>query len=87
MIDVGDDCEFATLIAELIKTLSAFDKGLFVLKVWVTGTELPFIFENHCDFLFLQEGIRITDKEDVLFLWYDTIAYIRVINESKRLKQ
>jgi hypothetical protein len=42
---------------------------------------LPFVFENHCDFLFLQEGIRIEDDRGIYYVPYDCIEYIRVDKE------
>ena len=81
MIELHDDSEFTILIADLIKTLSAFDKGLFNLKIWVNSSELPFEFENSCDFLFLQEGIRIIDGNKVKYIWYDTITHIELVKQ------
>ena len=84
MISVCDDCEFTVLIADVIITLSELEKRephLFTLKIWCNGRDLPFNFENHCDFNFLQEGIRIEDGRAVMYIWYDTIEYIRVDKE------
>lgn len=80
MISVCDDCEYTILFADLIETLSALDK--FILEVYVNGCELPFVFESDNDFHFIQEGVRISDGNDVMYLFYDTIAYVRVCNES-----
>lgn len=81
MISVCDDCEYTVIIADLIITLSDLEKKephLFTLKIWSSGRELPFEFENHCDFNFLQEGIRIEDGRAVMYIYYDTIEYVRV---------
>lgn len=80
MISVAEDCEYAILFADLIETLSRLDK--FVLKIWVNGSELPFEFYSSFDFHFVQEGIRISDGNDVMYVFYDTITYVRVLNES-----
>ena len=84
MIDVCDDCEYTVLIADLIITMNQLQEtppNLFTLKIWTTGRDLPFTFENHCDFHFLQEGIRIEDERAVMYVWYDCIEYIRVDKE------
>ena len=52
MIDVCDDCEYSIVIADLIESLAKLD--MFTLNVWTNMRDLPFVFENHCDFLFLQ---------------------------------
>lgn len=76
MIDVCDDCEYSIVIADLIESLAKLE--MFTLNVWTNMRDLPFVFENHCDFLFLQEGIRIEDDRGIYYVPYDGIEYIRV---------
>jgi len=81
MIDVCDDCEYTITIADLIETLASCDK--FVIRIWLTGSELPFVYNQNHDFIFLQESIRICDGRSVMYIFYDMISYVRVINEDK----
>lgn len=80
MISVCDDCEYTVTIADLIETLAGLDK--YLLKIWVTGSELPFGFDHEYDLHFLQESIRIQRGNVVEYIFYDLISYVRVINES-----
>ena len=77
MIKVCDDCEYTILIADLIETLASLDE--FILKIWITGTELPFTCDDRMDLDFLQEGIRFSNENVVLYIFYDTIATIKVV--------
>ena len=85
MIEVEDECEFVTLIADLIKFIANSDK--FTLKIWVSGSEIPFEFDKECDFLFLQEGFRATrtrtfkyggSEVSTNYIFYDNIVNIQV---------
>lgn len=81
-IEVNDGDEYTVLIADLIKTLAGFDE--FILKVWVNGVELPFkYYSKGTDFLFMQDGIRISWENTAEYLFYDTIAYIEVTGDRK----
>ena len=80
MISVCDDCEYTVTIADLIETLAGLDK--YLLRIWVTVSELPFVFNQGYDLNFLQESIRIQRGNVVEYIFYDLISYVRVINES-----
>lgn len=81
MIELCDDCEYTILIADLIATLGVMDKDnqSFILKIWLTGSELPFEFDSGNHFNFLQEGLRVEDEDKVTYLFYDVIHQIEVI--------
>ena len=83
MIELCDTCEYNILIAGLIATLMQRDKDglLFTLKIWYQGRELPFLFESHCHFEFLQEGLRVDSGKEIFYLWYDTIDCFKVEKE------
>ena len=76
MISVCDDCEFSILVADLIKTLN--DTQKYILKIWLRGTELAFTYTNEWNYHFMQEGVRIMDNEQIDWIFYDEIAFVRV---------
>ena len=78
MIEVKKDSEFTVLVADLIEFLSGCEE--FVLKVWLS-TELPLILTDEYDFLFMQEGLKITtsDGKKTRYIWYDEIKMFEVI--------
>ena len=87
MIELQKDAEFVPLVADLIATLMTRDEmddardRLFTLNIWTNNRDLPFSFESHCHFEFMQEGLRIEDDRAVMYLFYDVIEYIRVDKE------
>lgn len=87
MIELQKDAEFVPLMADLVATLLTRDSmederdRLFTLNIWTNGRDLPFQFESHCHFEFMQEGLRIEDDRAVMYLFYDVIEYIRVDKE------
>lgn len=84
MISKCEDCEYSILIADLMVTLDSAD--VFVLKIWMGGKELPFIFDDEHDICFLQEGIRAEKGTRVNYIFYDTIDNIQVLkNDNKRM--
>ena len=81
MIEVHQESDFTITIADLISTMDTLDNTgdkLFTLNIWTHGRDLPFVFENHCHFEFLQESIRIDDNRAVMYIFYDEIEYIKV---------
>lgn len=80
MIDTCNDCEYTILVADLIATLMTKEKNneFFLLKIWYTAHELPFIFNSNSAFEFLQEGIRIDTLDGIFYLWYDAIECFKV---------
>ena len=77
MLSLCDDCEYTTLIADLIETLASLEK--FMLRIWVSGSEISYDFTSDNDFKFLQEGLKVSDNEMVDYIFYDTIVSIKVI--------
>jgi len=77
MISVCDDCDYTVLIADLIETLAGLDK--FVLRIWVSGSEISYDFESDNDFKFLQEGLKVSNKDMTDYIFYDTIVSVKVI--------
>lgn len=75
-IEVGDG-EFTFTISDLIQTLSKLDN--FKLKIWVSNVELPFTYTEKCDFVFLQESIRVTKDNHIEYVLYDYISYLKVV--------
>lgn len=81
-VEVVDDCEYTVLISDLIITLDKLVKdGVdFKINFWITNNELPISFlGRNCDFLFIQEGVKITDNGYVYYIFYDTIEHIVVM--------
>ena len=84
MIQKCEDCEYSILIADLMVTLDSADE--FVMKVWIGGKEIPFIFDDEHTITFLQEGIKAEKKNRVNYIFYDSIDNVMVIkNEDKRM--
>ena len=81
MIELCDDCDYTILVADLIATLMTMDKDSkpFTLKIWITGSELPFEFESFNHFDFLQEGIRVETSDKIVYLFYDVINQLEVV--------
>ena len=81
MIELCENCDYTILMADLIATLMTKDKHNepFTLKIWITGSELPFEFDSGSHFDFLQEGIRVETNERIVYLFYDIISQIEVI--------
>ena len=79
-ITLCDDCEFSILVADLIKTIN--DTSKFLLKIWLRGTELSFDYSDEWNYHFMQEGVRIMNNEQIDWIFYDEIAFVRVYYES-----
>ena len=79
-ITLCDDCEFSILVADLIKTIN--DTSKFLLKIWLRGTELSFNYSDEWDYHFMQEGVRIMNNEQIDWIFYDEIAFVRVYYEN-----
>ncbi len=81
MIEVCDDCDYTVLIADLIATLMTYDKDKkpFILKIWITSSELPFEFDCSSHFNFLQEGLRVETNERIVYLFYDILSEVEVL--------
>ena len=80
MISIDDNAEYTLFVANLIETLSHTD--VFVLKVWINGSELPFEFNQDCSFYFTQEGFRVDTGMWIDYIFYDNIMSLRVIYEG-----
>ena len=76
MISKCEECEYSITIADLMVTLSQLD--LFDLKIWITGTELPFEYSEKDDFKFLQESLKIVTDTAVEYIFYDIIQLVRI---------
>ena len=79
-ITLCEDCEFSILVADLIKTIN--DTSKFLLKIWLRGTELSFNYSDEWDYHFMQEGVRIMNNEQIDWIFYDEIAFVRVYYEN-----
>ena len=77
MISLCENCDFSILVADMIEKMSSMD--LFVVKIWLNNAELPFIFDSDHDFYFMQEGIRISTKKNVMYIFYDVITFVKII--------
>ena len=80
MIAIDENSEYALFIADFIETLSQTEH--FLLKVWITGSELPFEFTDECSFFFTQEGFRVDTGKMIDYIFYDNILSLRIIYES-----
>ena len=80
MISIEDDNEYSVLIADLIKTIGNTSK--YILKIWLRGTDLSFNYSDEWDYHFMQEGVRIMNHEQIDWIFYDEIAFVRVYYES-----
>lgn len=74
MISIDNDGEFTYTIFDLIKQMNDLDK--FVVKIWSANSELPFKYDDSCDFHFLQESIRVIDGDKVTYITLDSIVSI-----------
>ncbi len=77
MISKMNDNEYSFIIADLMVTLDGLKD--FVVKFWICGRELPFIFDEESDFCFMQEGIRIEKDNRVNYIFYDSIDNVQVL--------
>ena len=76
MIAKCEDCEYTITIADLMVTLDMLDK--FELKIWITGSDLPFEYSEKDDFKFLQESLKIVSDSVVEYVFYDIIQLVRI---------
>ena len=76
MIAKCEDCEYTVSIADLMSTLSFLDK--FTLKIWISGSELPFEYTEADDFKFLQESLKIMTDTAIEYIFYDIIQLVRI---------
>lgn len=81
MISVCDECEYSTLIADLIVFLGNLKK--FKMRIWVSHSELPFTFNEMWEFHFLQEGMRASNSDKTLYLCYDLISLVELYEVEK----
>ena len=75
-ISIADDNDFTIIIADLIETLAGTSK--FVLKIWITGSEVPYLFTDEDKFYFMQEGFRVSQKKHIDWFFYDNIVSVRL---------
>ena len=78
-ITVAEDNEFSIIIADFIETLANTEK--FVLKIWI-NSEIPYEFDETCDFYFMQEGFRVLSMKRIDWFFYDNIVSMRLYHES-----
>lgn len=76
MIAKCDECEYSISIADLMVTLSQLDK--FDLKIWITGSELPFEYSQQDDIKFLQESMKVVTDSAIEYIFYDIIRLVRI---------
>ena len=76
MIDVVEGCEYTVSIADLIETMASLTK--FVLKIWHHANYLPLKSTHECDYIFLQESLKIIsdDENKIVYVPYDEISSI-----------
>ena len=79
-VNLCDDCDFSTLIADIIETIAGTEK--FELKIWINGSELPLTTNECCNFYFLQEGVRISAGRQIVWVFYDTINGMKLEIQS-----
>ena len=83
-VSVADDNEFTIIIGDFIKVLAGADR--FVLKIWITGSEVPYIFTDEDKFHFMQEGFRVSQGNHTDWFFYDNIVSVRLhYDKSKGL--
>ena len=75
-ITVAKDNDFTIIIADFIKILASANR--FVLKIWISGSEVPYIFSDEDKFYFMQEGFRVTQKKHTDWFFYDNIVSMRL---------
>ena len=81
MIGLDKDSEYTLFIKDFIETLSKTEK--FVLKVWVSGSELPYIYDESHHFYFMEGGFRVMDNHYIDYHFYDTITGLRIIYKGE----
>lgn len=80
-----EDNDYAILIANVMTTLDGLKE--FTIKFWIGAVELPFTYYGTIsDFEFMQEGVKITTHNAHMFLWYDTINAIKVVEDENERK-
>lgn len=77
MITLDEDSEFTLLFKDFIETLVGTEK--FLLKIWVSGSEIPYQYDETFNYHFIQEGFRVMNGVYIDYHFYDTITGIRVI--------
>lgn len=76
MITVDNDSEFSLTIKSVAEELSRLDK--FVIKIWVTGSELSFKFNESWDIHFISESIRFSLGDKIKYVAMDSIMAIDI---------
>lgn len=77
MISYDSKCNYSHVISDVISELVASE--VYVIQVWVDGSELPFTSDNDGDIVFLKEAMKITHDHTVEWILYGTIRSIKVI--------
>ena len=57
-----DNIEYSGIIQNVVETLSEMEK--YVLRIWVDGTEVPYLIFGDDEIEFLHESVKITTVED-----------------------
>ena len=76
-IEIQDDVEFTPTIADLIKTIANLKS--YELLIWVNVSEIPFKLDANCNYLFLQESVKVKRGNQICYIFYDMISGINVI--------
>lgn len=75
-INTAKDCEYTITIADLMTQLSQLEH--FIIYFWINSSEIPEKFDESWDFLFLQESVKISNDNEIKYVHYDVITFIRV---------
>ena len=75
-ISTAKDCEYTITIADLMTQLSQLEH--FTISFWINNYEIPEKFDESWDFLFLQESVKISNDDEIKYVHYDVITFIRV---------
>ena len=76
MIYKQNDCEYTITIADLMVTLDKLK--YFHLSIWIRGNEIPYKFHHYWDLEFLQESVKCTEGNKIVYIPYDEISAIEV---------
>ena len=76
MIKYYEDIEYSHILSDVIATLE--DAELFMMQVWVDGTEVPFTIDDEDDIEFLKDALKISNNGKTTWILYGIIMAIRV---------
>ena len=78
---ISHDIDYSGVVSDVIQHLKSMD--VFILKVWIDNTEIPFEGTDDDDIEFLQQAIKITKGKETVWILYGVIRTFKVLGNVK----